>query len=182
MLTKFIFIFLPHSLPLPPTKCVLATSSGWWNMSRSNRCHFIAAAVTSLSMRDRSLLQPWACFPKTRATWVSGFWHRGQQSTAESALARNKLFCFKSLFFWDCCHSINSTYQDTSPSIPFNIYSLYTSSSVDMLTYLLSPLRNTFPDPPVSQIVIDLPSYSWIYFWKGKLYMLPPLPHHQFTP
>ena len=80
-------------------------------MSRSNRCHFTVVAVTSLGMRDRSLLQSRACFPKTGATWISGFWHRGQQSTAESALARNKLLCFKSLFFWDCCHSINSNYH-----------------------------------------------------------------------
>ena len=111
MLTQFIFIFLPHSLPLPPIKCNHVTSSGWWNMSRSNRCHFTVVAVTSLGMRDRSLLQSRACFPKTGATWISGFWHRGQQSTAESALARNKLLCFKSLFFWDCCHSINSNYH-----------------------------------------------------------------------
>ena len=88
-----------------------------------------------------------------------------------TALARNKLLCFKSLFFWDCCHSINSDYQDISPPTPFNIYSLYMSSSLDMLTYLLSPLRNTFPDPPVPQIVIDLPSYSWIYFWRYICYL-----------
>lgn len=77
--------------------------------------------------------------------------------------------------------SINPDYQDTSSPTCSNIYSLFTSSSVDMLKYLLSPSKTPSPDPPVPQIIIDLPSHSLIYFCKEKLCMLPPLAHHPLT-